>query len=277
MSLEARLLQGLPNLVAPVEVNADLDLVRVHAIARQRERRNISIACLVGAAAAALILLVGPQVTEFVTSMDIHRPLPPAERDSDEERVEEGLPERPERVEARRHDREAALRSPVVTGLPAGSTWSEASGTAPGQVEMDEDPVERAPGGSGGATSTRTATAGYTGAAVPVGGGTSSCEQATPGAACVRFETQRGERFASISISDTGGGSVYAAVQIDRDGDGRTDGEWTYICNATLRPVPIPTDGRAVVFVEVYRGTCSDGSGAESTPVRGTVTAVFAR
>ena len=278
MSLEARLKQGLPNLALPVEVNADFDYVRVTTVARQRERRNVAIACLLGAAGAALVLLVGPQVTDLVTSMDLDRPLPPAEENVDDERSERTLPDRPYGEEPLRRDNVSRLHSTVTAGLTATSGRAANDIRTPGASQASGSSGGKQQEGvtGAGAPVTRTATGAYTGAAVPAAGGTSSCDRTTSGAACVRFETEPGERSVMVSISDAAGGPVFAAVQIDRDDDGQSDGEWTYLCNETVRPVPVPSDGRAVVYVEIYRGTCTDGSGARSNPLRGTVTAMFA-
>lgn len=281
MSLEARLKQGLPRLADPIVVNHELDYVRVAAIARQRERRNVILAALAGAAAAAFLLVAGPRMAELILSVDIQRPVPPAEREFEDDRsIDDAIPEKLDQADLDRHDRVARTRVAQLTGVFPRISFKEA-GTKP-TGGGSGNPIRDVPHGGGDPESAtpdippaREATGEYTGSALPVGGGTSTCEQAADGGACVRLETEPGERSVDISIVDEGGGSVFAAVQIDRDADGRSDGEWTYICSETVRPLAIPSDGVAVVYVEIYRGTCQDGSGAQSNPVRGKVTAVF--
>lgn len=284
MSLEARLKQGLPALAQQVVVNAEFDYVRVTASARQRERRNIQMLALVGAAAAVVLAIAGPRIAERVLAIEV-KPVPPAERDLDEEKVDrDGRSDRriyvddevgPRRVQPKRFspDRSESVAVPRIVApqqprpAPTGDsqTFTQDKQGAPpidtGSTEQEAPKLSRRSTGT------------YTGSSVPAAGGTSTCDGSTPGAACVRFETEAGERSVSISIADEAGGPVWAAVQIDRDADGQTDGEWTYICSRTTSPVAIPSDGQAAVFVEIYRGTCQDGS--RSNPVRGVVTALF--
>lgn len=284
MSLDARLKQGFANLADPIDVDYELGLVRVQAVARQRERRNVMIAAFAGAAAAIALLALGGRVADLVLGIEV--PLPTVvdpnledDRGIDESRFDRDNPENDLRIdEALDEQTEAGTIDTASGGLLSGGGGFADNASASQQKgrESSNDSDTEDDDSQPVAPTTRTDEGRYTGAAVHVAGGTSSCEQAAGGAACVRLETEPGERSVEISIVDDGGGPVYAAVQIDRDADGSSDGEWSYFCTETVRPVAIPSDGVAVVYVEIYRGTCQDGSGAQSNPVGGTVTAVFA-
>lgn len=286
MSLDARLKQGLSNLADPIDVDYELGLVRVTAVARQRERRNVMIAAFAGAAAAIALLAGGGKLADMV--LGIEAPLPPAEerieddRGIDESRFDEnGDGNRVVQDDDLRLDEALDQTDPApidggridVAGRSNGSSAyvppsNDSGDDPPPGHEEDDPPVSREP---------RTDTGEYQGYAVPVGGGQSACDQEgaqQSGPGCVIFQTEPGERTVEISIEDDAGGTVAAWVQIDRDGDGGVDGEWTAICDESTRPISIPTSGDAVVYVEINGGACTDGT--DSNPVAGTVTAVFA-
>ena len=285
MSLDARLKQGLANLADPIPVDYELGLVRVKAVARQRERRNVMIAAFAGAAAAIALVVAGGRLADMV--LGIEMPLPPAderildEEAPEEERVDETL-ETDDDVVAKEEDLNEALER-LADDTDAGS-FSVASAPRSSGARSDsggQSPVEKVTGSGEDeepdpepAPEPRTTTASYAGAAIPVGGGQSACDQGQQGAGCVSFQTEPGERTVEISITDNSGGPVAAWVQVDRDGDGDVDGEWTAICNATRTPMTIPTTGDAVVHVEINGGACPDGT--DSNPTSGTVAAVFA-
>ena len=286
MSLDARLKQGLSNLADPIDVDYELGLVRVTAVARQRERRNVMIAAFAGAAAAIALLAGGGKLADMV--LGIEAPLPPADertieedRGVDESRFDENgdgdkvVQDDDLRVDEALEESDSAPIDGGRTDVAGRSNGSSAyvppsndSGDDPPPGYGEPPPATREP---------REANGDYQGYAVPVGGGQSACDQEgaqQSGPGCVIFQTEPGERSVEISIVDQSGATVAAAVQIDRDGDGGVDGEWTFICNETTRPISIPTTGDAVVYVEINGGACTDGT--DSNPVAGTVTAVFA-
>ncbi len=289
MSLDARLKQGLPMIVAPIDVDQDLAFVRVTAVAQQRERRNVIIAALAGAAAALAILIAGGRVADAVLGLEV--PLPPAREEEpnrqDDRRIDDDIIDRDE-GERRINDderprREETIDDGIVIVAPR-DTNGESSTDSGGSV-MDRSPrrqqepsgdTEQAPKPAEPARQNaepRSQTKSYSLAGAPVGGGTTSCDRQTEGAGCVRFDAEPGESSVSLSISDNSGATVAAWVQIDRDGDGTIDGDWTRLCNETRAPIAIPDDGRAVIWVELDSGTCADGR--DSNPVSGSVTAVF--
>ena len=87
---------------------------------------------------------------------------------------------------------------------------------------------------------------------------------------CVEFIAQRGERYVSISIDDSGGQIVRAWLKRDFNADGIIDGDWIEVCAETSKPVRVSPG--AVVRIQLQRGECGS---VESTPTTGTVTAVF--
>lgn len=285
MSLDARLKQGLNNLADPIDVDYELGLVRVQTVARQRERRNVMIAAFAGAAAAIALLAGGGRLADMV--LGIEAPLPSVDnpngehdRGIDESRFDEnGDGERVVQDDELRLDEALDRSDPAsIEGgrIDAAGRANGSSAYIPPSKDSGDDPPPGHEEPAPAAGEPRSEEEQYQGYAVPVGGGQSACDQDAPqsGAGCVVFQTEPGERTVEISITDQSGNTVAAAVQIDRDGDGRVDGEWTFICNETTRPISIPTSGDAVLYVEINGGACADGT--DSNPVAGTVAAVFA-
>ena len=292
MSLEARLKQGLTSLSDPIDVDYELGLVRVQAVARQRERRHVMIAAFAGAAAAIALLAGGGKLADMVLGLEV--PLPPAEeRNTDEEldRGEIDLDRRQGDDELVRDDTriDDALNQSEPepadgAGFDSAGRPNGRSGYAPPTNATDSSSdfgqQQEQENSQPGTRDRRTATGRYAGSAVPVGGGQSACDEGrADSVGCVTFQTEPGERSVSIAISDANelhenSGPVAAWVQIDRDGDGKVDGESTPICG-TGGGIKIPPSGDAVVYVEIDGGACQ--SGTDSNPSSGTVTAVFAR
>lgn len=286
MSLDGRLKQGFANLADPISVDYELGLVRVRAVARQRERRNVMIAAFAGATAAIALMVAGSRLADMV--LGIEMPVPPAI----ERVIDEKLPDREGRTEESKEVDEKGISKPddlndalekLAASQDTGSTTAMVSvprRTEPRADSGGESPVEQATGGDEEeekpkpVSERREDSATYAGAAIPIGGGRSACDQGQQGAGCVSFQTQPGERTVEISITDRSGAPVAAWVQIDRDGNGDVDGEWTAICSATQGPISIPTTGDAVVYVEINGGACADGT--DSNPTQGDVAAVFA-
>ena len=289
MSLEGRLKQGLTAIADNVDVDYELGLVRVQAVARQRERRNVMIAAFAGAAAALAIAMAGGKLADMVLSIEVPLPtvrepqlnedgeiseidVPDVERLPEDGLVDDDNREEPKIAVALGRD----VGDPDSAGPASGRSSSrgdsdtQTSRTAPVAKPDRPAPEEEKPP----ASEPRTATGSYAGAAAPVGGGQSACDNAQSTVGCVSFPTEPGERSVTISIEDTSGGVVFGWVQIDRDGNGTVDGEWTPVCGESSKPIPIPTSGEAIVKVEINGGACPDGR--DSNPTSGEVTAVFA-
>ena len=289
MSLDGRLKQGLSAIADNIDVDYELWLVRVQAVARQRERRNVMIAAFAGAAAALALAMAGGKLADMVLSIEVPMPTvrePQLNEDGEISEVNvpnvERLPEDglvdddnlEERQIAVALGRDVDDADPDAASGSQGSSERGRSTAAAPQNKPQPAPVTAKEEKEPAAPRTRTVSADYAGSAVPIGGGASACDNGQTTAGCVTFQTEPGERFLELSISDTSGGTVFGWVQIDRDGDDSVDGEWIPVCGQTTRPIRIPSSGDAVVHVEINGGACPNGT--DSNPTRGTVNAVFA-
>lgn len=76
------------------------------------------------------------------------------------------------------------------------------------------------------------------------------------------------ERFVTVQLIDDAGGTVYAMLEQDGDGDGNYNDLRLPICDRTQLPIFVKPD--APLRVRVYRGTCY-GSNDVSATTRGKI------
>lgn len=279
MSLDARLKQGLNNLAAPIDVDYELGLVRVQAVARRRERRNVMIAAFAGAAAALALLAGGGRLADMV--LGIEAPLPSVDNPNvdedlgvDETRFdEEGDGDRVVQDDELRVDEALDLSDPRqvdggrtdIAGLANGSSdYVSTSKPAASETDPTQGKQELP------SRSERFESQNYT----PVNSSVATSGQATcsngENGACFEFQARDDDRYVTVDIEDASGAPVYAWVQQNVDGDPQSDGGWTDFCASTSDPIPI-TPG-AVVRIMLDSGTCD---GADSSPTNGTITVTF--
>ena len=293
IDLESRLRQGFHGTIDELDidtVDSSAAFVKVMETVQKKQRTQLVFA-LAAATAAVVAIVTAPRIADIALSFERPNPAPADEQEESREEIKrntEELLEDLERVRAPKNvdrDEGGARERHVVGGVTTagsgtgGSADDRGSGSGvalgsdssggDGSAKQPEERKTPKPAEPAGHTETKD----YSASALPAAGGTTTCDQGSEGGGCVRFQSQEGERFVEISIEDVSGSDVSAAVQIDRDGNGDIDGEWTFICNETARRISIPGTGKAIVWVEIEDGSCEDGT--ESNPVRGSVTAVF--
>ncbi len=284
MSLDGRLRQGLTALADPIDVDYELGLVRVQAVARQRERRHVIIAAFAGAAAGIALLLSGGKLADLVLGLE--NPLPPAEeRSADEEidrddidldrsQIDDGkivrddtrIDDALDQADDVEPDEGGAIgpagRSNPRIASSSGSDDLRGDGLQGRQHEEPQrNPLPR---------TERADDANYTVANSGVAtSGQATCNNGQEGA-CFEFEAQDDERYVTVDIRDASGAPVYAWVQQNTDGDPQSDGGWTSFCGSTSHPIPI--EPGAVVRVMLDAGSCG---GTDSNPTSGTIFVTF--
>jgi hypothetical protein len=80
------------------------------------------------------------------------------------------------------------------------------------------------------------------------------------------------DMFVTVEVQDAGGGTVYAFLAQDTDGDLQAETEIGEACGKTEKALPVPAPG-GEVGVFIYVGTCADGT--PSMPTQGTVVLTF--
>lgn len=275
MSLDARLKQGLNSLVDSIDVDYELGLVRVTAVARQRERRNVMIAAFAGAAAAIALLAGGGRLADMV--LGIEAPLPSVDTPNveddggiDESRFDEnGDGDRVVQDDDLRLDE--ALEQSGSGSVRGGSAGTERSG---GSTNVAPPPT----GGSQGPTTDnhidaprdRTASADYEAAGIDAAGSYNCPSDPDADMGCVEFEARSYERYLSLDISDASGNSVAAIVGIDANRNGDTEDNFE-ICGNTDGFIRIPAGARIEIHLFADNDSCGQGNG----PTRGSITATF--
>jgi hypothetical protein len=273
LSLEARLIQGLRSTAEEIVSDPAVEPALIAVIARgDRTRRQHK---LVFAMAVAALLLVAPKVGNMLVGLELDTP---PTRDN---RIERDLrypddgqdldlgprpPDRPgkDRAVVGHVDPQAGER----TSIGAGGSSGRATGQPPaetGKPPADaHDPITTP-------TEPRTVSTSYSMAdAAAARTGTASCD-GEGSQACFRFTPQGDERFVTVTIQDRAGATVFAWLQLDKDGDGDADGEWKGFCGTSSA---VPVTASTVVRVLMDVGTCD---GSESLPSQGSILATFSR
>lgn len=275
MSLDARLKQGLANLADPIDVDYELGLVRVTAVARQRERRNVMIAAFAGAAAAIALLAGGGKLADMVLGIEaplpsVHNPSIEDDRGIDESRFDEdGDGNRVVQDDDLRLD-EALDQSgsgPVRGGSGGTERSGESTNVAPPPTGGSQDP---ATDNHIDAPRDRTASANYEAAGLDAAGEYNCPSDEGPDAGCVEFQARSYERYLSLDINDASGNSVAAIVGIDANRNGDTEDNFE-ICGSTDGFIQIPAGAR----IEIHLFADNDSCGAGNSPTRGSITATF--
>lgn len=284
MSVEARLRHTLNPTAEHLYDHFAVEDKLAGVIGSARRRQKIQVATALVAAAAALTLMFAGGVQDLFLTADlpVHDPANP-----------DGS-ERAETIEVDRIPEDADLRfddgrgDEQLIAVPFGGRDSSSGITASEDPIMrstkeesdaprseEAQPADQGPGSTepNADVPGHSETKSYALSAAPAAGGTTPCDGTTnEGAGCVLFDVQRGERFLSLAIDDRAGTDVKVSVKFDTDGDGRSQGEWRWVCTETTSPLRLP-QGTQTVLVEIHGGTCADGR--TSQPTTGEIKAVF--
>lgn len=281
MSLEGRLKQGLTAIADNIDVDYELGLVRVQAVARQRERRNVMIAALAGAAAAALLLIAGPRLADTVLGLEIRKPFQPAvpDREQDGTERDDKAPELdPDDVRnAERIGRQRDLQADAGLRPTAAGGFNRLGGSRSGSQSSGDRSTGGNPAPVGGPTRNhideprdRTTSGNYQAAGVDAAAQYNCPSDPGDDVGCVEFVAKDYERYLSLNVSDTSGKAVAVVVGIDANRNGKVEDNFE-ICGSTDGFVEIPAGARIEIQLFADNESCGTGNG----PTRGSVTATF--